>query len=354
LARRRLLLVARIASFGCSLLAFTTAADAGPPREAATAQPVAAPQVVLAGGQGSQLALRAKERLQVHLRVGTAAYAYCFYMDCDGRVSRVFPNRFQPNALVPAGREVMIPGVGAGFQIVPEKPDTREEIRCFAAKRDLAPAVPDALISNDLTPLPVGSLLDVADAFRRAGSNMVEVSLPIWVVGEARITARLSSQRERNVRLVRPEAKAILAAIIKQESGGNYLALGPPTKYGRAYGRYQVLDRNIPQWTREALGYPLTPEEFLSDPKAQDLTAGYVMTTELHRLKYSIRDMIAVWFTGDPYNGNNECDPNMCVKQYVRLAEAELARMFDLDLLRKESRQPTPFRPRAPRKPFAR
>jgi hypothetical protein len=345
LARRRLLLVARIACFGCSLLAFAAAADA---------QPASAPQVVLAGGQGSQLALRAKERLQVHLRVGTAAYAYCFYADCDGRVSRVFPNRFQPNALIPAGREIMIPGIGAGFQIVPEKPGTREEIRCFAAERDLASAVPDALISNDLTPLPVGSLLDVADAFRRAGSSMVEVSLPIWVVGEARITARLSSQRERNVRLVRPEAKAILAAITKQESGGNYLALGPPTKYGRAYGRYQVLDRNIPKWTKEALGYPLTPEEFLSDPKAQDLTAGYVMTTELHRLKYSIRDMIAVWFTGDPYNGNNECDPNMCVKQYVRLAEAELARMFDLDLLRKESRQPTPFRPRAPRKPFAR
>ena len=98
---------------------------------------------------------------------------------------------------------------------------------------------------------------------------MVEVSLPIWVVGEARITARLSSQRERNVLLVRPEAKAILAAITKQESGGNYLAVGPPTKYGRAYGRYQVLDRNIPKWTSEVLGYPLTSEEFLSDPKAR-------------------------------------------------------------------------------------
>ena len=78
------------------------------------------------------------------------------------------------------------------------------------------------------------------------------------------------------------------------------------------------------------------------------------MTTELQRLNYSIRDMIAVWFTGDPYNGNNECDPNMCVKQYVRLAEAELARMFDLNLLRKASRQPASFRPRASRKPFAR
>ncbi len=294
MARRRSLLVSRITCFG-GLLAFMLAA-AGAPREPAAAQPEARLQVALAGGQGSRLVLRAKERLQVHLRVDTTAYAYCFYADCDGHVSRVFPNRFQPNALSPAGREIMIPGIGAGFEIVPEKADTSEEIRCFAAKRDPSPALPNALISLDLAPLPVGSLLDVADAFRRAVGDVVEVGLPIWVVGDARIPASLNrlSQRERNVLLIRPEAKAILAAITRQESGGNYLALGPPTKYGKAYGRYQVLDRNIPKWTEKALGYPLTPEEFRRDPRAQDLTAGYIMTVELQRLNYSIHDMIAV------------------------------------------------------------
>jgi hypothetical protein len=47
----------------------------------------------------------------------------------------------------------------------------------------------------------------------------------------------------------------------------------------------------------------------------------------LKRLKYSTRDMIAVWFTGDPYEGNTQCDSNMRVKEYVRLAEAELAKL---------------------------
>src|SRR5215204_7168208 len=98
--------------------------------------------------------LRVEERLEVHLRTGADVYAYCFYADSDGRVSRVFPNRFQPNALVRAGRKVTIPGIGAGFEIVPEKPDSSEEIRCFVAERDPAPALPAALIAIDLAALP--------------------------------------------------------------------------------------------------------------------------------------------------------------------------------------------------------
>jgi hypothetical protein len=127
----------------------------------------------------------------VHLWAGADAYAYCFYADSDGRVSRVLPNRFQPDALVPAGRKITIPRTGAGFEIVPEKPDTSEEIRCFVAERDPGPALPAALISIDLAPLPADSLLDVAGAFRRSGSDVVEVGLLIQVVGEDHITAAL-------------------------------------------------------------------------------------------------------------------------------------------------------------------
>jgi hypothetical protein len=158
---------------------------------AAAAQPEATLQVTLSARQGSRPVLKTKEPLEVHLWAGADAYAYCFYADSDGRVSRVLPNRFQPDALVPAGRKVTIPRTGAGFTIVPEKPDTSEEIRCFVAERDPGPALPAALISLDLAPLPADSLLDVAGAFRRAGSAVVEVGLPIQVVGEDHITAAL-------------------------------------------------------------------------------------------------------------------------------------------------------------------
>jgi Domain of unknown function (DUF4384)/Trypsin-like peptidase domain len=170
---------------------------AGEPEEpvaTVAAQPETTLQVALTTRQGSRPVLRAKERLEAHLRAGAAAYAYCFYADSDGRVSRVFPNRFQPDALVPVGGEVTIPGIGAGFEIVPEKPDTSEEIRCFAAERDPGLALPTALVSIDLAPLPVGSLLDVADAFR-ASSDVVEVGLPIRVTGEDHITTALDRRQ---------------------------------------------------------------------------------------------------------------------------------------------------------------
>ena len=61
------------------------------------------------------------------------------------------------------------------------------------------------------------------------------------------------------------------SAISGIESGGNYSALGPKTKSGdQAYGKYQVMGANIPQWSQEALGKPLTPDQFLADPAAQD------------------------------------------------------------------------------------
>jgi hypothetical protein len=53
---------------------------------------------------------------------------------------------------------------------------------------------------------------------------------------------------------------------------GGYGAVGPPanSKGNRAYGKYQVLDSNIPAWTQEVLGKPMSPQEFLASPQAQE------------------------------------------------------------------------------------
>tara|TARA_R110000868_G_scaffold395422_1_gene667077 strand:- start:502 stop:1134 length:633 start_codon:yes stop_codon:yes gene_type:complete len=60
-------------------------------------------------------------------------------------------------------------------------------------------------------------------------------------------------------------------AISSIESGGKYDVLGPVTKSGdQAFGKYQIMGANIPQWSKEILGVELTPKQFLSDPAAQD------------------------------------------------------------------------------------
>lgn len=68
-------------------------------------------------------------------------------------------------------------------------------------------------------------------------------------------------------------------AIVSVESGGNYKAIGPAVGNNQhAYGKYQIMQGNIPSWTKAALGHSITPQQFLNDPAAQDKTALYFLS----------------------------------------------------------------------------
>lgn len=86
------------------------------------------------------------------------------------------------------------------------------------------------------------------------------------------------------------------AAIAKIESGGNYRALGPVVKGDRAYGKYQVMGANVPTWTREALGYALSPQKFLQDKEAQERVFEHKFGQYLD--KYGPENAASLWFSG--------------------------------------------------------
>jgi hypothetical protein len=90
-------------------------------------------------------------------------------------------------------------------------------------------------------------------------------------------------------------------AITRIESGGRYDAKGPVTPRGdRAYGRYQIMGANIPEWSQAALGRRLTPEEFLADQAAQD--AIFRHRFGMYLTQYGPQDAASMWFTGQPYS----------------------------------------------------
>jgi hypothetical protein len=94
-------------------------------------------------------------------------------------------------------------------------------------------------------------------------------------------------------------------AISGIESGGRYDAVGPVanSKGQRAYGKYQVMDFNIPTWTAEVLGKSMTPQEFLASPQAQE--AVFKTKFGQFRQQYgSDQDAASVWFSGRPLAGN--------------------------------------------------
>lgn len=106
------------------------------------------------------------------------------------------------------------------------------------------------------------------------------------------------------------------------ESSQNYSAIGKIMETGaykgdRAYGKYQVMGKNIPSWTKQALGYSLTPQQFLSNPDAQEKVFEY--QSELNYAKYgNWDDVAAVWFSGQPLTGNNASDGQTNVPDYVK------------------------------------
>lgn len=85
---------------------------------------------------------------------------------------------------------------------------------------------------------------------------------------------------------------------IESAGSGDYSALGPVTKSGdRAYGRYQVMGANIPEWTLAALGRRLTPQEFLADADAQNAVFDHRFGS--YAKKYGPEGAARAWFAGE-------------------------------------------------------
>lgn len=111
-------------------------------------------------------------------------------------------------------------------------------------------------------------------------------------------------------------------AISGIESSGKYDALGPVTKTGdRAYGKYQVMGANVPQWTKAHLGQEMTPEQFAANPQAQD--AVFKGQFGQYAQKYGPEGAAKAWFAGE--GGMN--NPN--AKDQLGTSVAQYAQKFN-------------------------
>ncbi|WHQ72524.1 hypothetical protein [Methylorubrum extorquens] len=118
-------------------------------------------------------------------------------------------------------------------------------------------------------------------------------------------------------------------AISGIESGGRYDAIGPThQKYGRALGKYQVMESNLPSWSQEALGRRVSPDEFLSTPAIQDAIFAKKFGQSVEKYG-NPQDAASVWFTGRPLaKGANARDSlGTTGRKYVDMFTAGLGRV---------------------------
>lgn len=85
-------------------------------------------------------------------------------------------------------------------------------------------------------------------------------------------------------------------ALVVQESGGRYGAVGVPTRYGRALGRYQILDSNLAAWGREAIGRPVTAAEFMRNHALQDQIALFKLSQYVRQFGFA--GAAVAWYAG--------------------------------------------------------
>lgn len=119
------------------------------------------------------------------------------------------------------------------------------------------------------------------------------------------------------------------AAIRNVESGGNYSAIGPLSRTGdRPYGAYQIMGNNVPQWSQQALGRQITPQEMLADPAAQDAIFANQMQGNLAKYgNYS--DASSVWHSGRPLSQAMNAQDGLGTKtpDYVAKVNAEMTKL---------------------------
>lgn len=108
-----------------------------------------------------------------------------------------------------------------------------------------------------------------------------------------------------------------------------YSAMGKPNSKGQqAYGKYQVMDFNIPAWTKEVLGHSLTPKQFLASAEAQEAVAR-AKIGDIFKKYGNADDTASVWFSGRPVAkaGNAKDVTGTSVPQYVSAVRKFLPQM---------------------------
>ena len=84
-----------------------------------------------------------------------------------------------------------------------------------------------------------------------------------------------------------------MAGISAQESGGNYAAVN---KGSGVLGKYQVMPSNVAGWSRQVLGYSITPSQFLHSPQLQEKIVSGILHGYFN--KWGPRGAAAAWYAG--------------------------------------------------------
>ncbi len=129
--------------------------------------------------RGSTPVYRAGEQLSFEIRTSNTAYIYCYYQVADGKVYKLFPNRFVPSAKIPANTNFAIPGKNP-YKLKLDKRNSTETVMCMASYFDIDADLPAELGARNFQEIPVSSLEEIYEYYK-SGSESVPLKKTLTV-----------------------------------------------------------------------------------------------------------------------------------------------------------------------------
>jgi hypothetical protein len=141
-------------------------------------------RLTLSSDRGKDPLYKVGEPLNLLIEVSRKAWLYCFYLQSDKKLLKIYPNDHHKPAALAARRLHTIPGRMFPFDFKVTKPIGAELVKCFATRRNVIAELPRALRNRKVAPLPNGTARRLREVFGRLrGAEVTEASLVITVDG---------------------------------------------------------------------------------------------------------------------------------------------------------------------------
>ena len=117
---------------------------------------------------------RRGENVEFTVTATQARFVYCFMQSpSNGKIQRVFPNRFQRDPRIEANQPMSLPGA-SGFKIAAgSEGGERQILGCFATEREIYNDLPSSLRWGDFEDIRLGSFAEIQAAFSKIAGTEV-------------------------------------------------------------------------------------------------------------------------------------------------------------------------------------
>lgn len=108
----------------------------------------------LTSNKGTNPVFHIGETMVILVRISRDAFLNCFYRQADGKLFKIFPNKYVKSGLVAGGAQQQIPDPEMPFDFTMNEPSGVERVRCFALNRDVSGELPLKIDTSALIPIP--------------------------------------------------------------------------------------------------------------------------------------------------------------------------------------------------------